>query len=598
MHRPAARTSLPLTILIVVLTALLWKAAAGCEHNQARNSAPGGTVDDGAGESSATEPPTIRLASSREARSQRFATALACVDCHSNAPTALAMRDGDGRPVAPFDLWQATMMANAARDPLFRAVLAAEMRATPAIADVIQNKCLTCHSPMMAYERQAVGELARLESLYRDDTEARLALDGVSCTVCHQITAKGLGAPESFSGRFTVTDDRLAFGPHADPFARPMDNRSGYYPVRADHVRESRMCASCHTLFTDAHAPDGTPLGTRLPEQTPYLEWRNSVFSTEGDAPGPEAASCQDCHVPTVDEDERALRTAIARRPDGSDFPPVVDRAPYGRHVFIGGNTLIPAILRDHADELNPLAPPQAFDRIIELTTEQLAQRTGRLAIEHARRTDGAVSFAVRVENLTGHKFPTGYPSRRAWLRVQVLDEAGNLLAVSGDYDAGGRLVDGGGRPLPSETVGGPIQPHHVEITGSDQVQVYEAIMADGDGEPTMRLMRGATYLKDNRLLPRGWRADHPDAEHTRPAGVDGDEAFTDGTDTVRFRLPVAGAAGLVTVKAELLYQTLSARFASELFTFDAPEVHAFRRYFESADRAPVTVAIAEVKVP
>ena len=49
------------------------------------------------------------------------------------------------------------------------------------------------------------------------------------------------------------------------------------------------------------------------------------------------------------------IATRIARRPAGDDFPPIDDRSPYHRHVLVGGNTWVPAMIRDFADELAAL---------------------------------------------------------------------------------------------------------------------------------------------------------------------------------------------------------------------------------------------------
>ena len=58
-----------------------------------------------------------------------FATAEVCADCHSNHDSSDAMRDAAGRPVGPYDLWGATPMANAARNPYWWAAVAAESTA-------------------------------------------------------------------------------------------------------------------------------------------------------------------------------------------------------------------------------------------------------------------------------------------------------------------------------------------------------------------------------------------------------------------------------------------------------------------------------------
>ena len=45
--------------------------------------------------------------------------------------------------------------------------------------------------------------------------------------------------------------------------------------------------------------------------------------------------------------------------------------------------------------------------------------------------------------------------------------------------------------------------------------------MGNVDGSPTFTLLRAAEHLKDNRLLPKGWNPNHPDAEHTGVAAED-----------------------------------------------------------------------------
>lgn len=533
----------------------------------------------------------------------RFATSLVCARCHSHSDAAQAMRDAQGRTVAPFDLWRASMMANSARDPLWRAVVAAEAAATPSRSAEIQAECMRCHAPMAAIEAERAGDApVSLALLATDGARAQLALDGVSCTVCHQIPESSL---TNDSGHLGIGDDRLIFGPHAEPFTGPMRRFTNYTPTHATHLRKSALCATCHTLHTETLAPDGAKTGHRLPEQTPYLEWRNSVFNDEVAEPGPDAASCQACHTPTTDDDGAAIETRLAHNPMGRDFPFVKPRAPYGRHVFVGGNTLVPAIFRDRTDELGTLAPAAAFEATIAATRSQLTTRTARVAIEdvayYVQRGEKALNVTVRVENLTGHKLPTGFPEvRRAWLRARLRDATGAIVASSGEHDALGRILGASGAPLASELVGGPVEPHREAVAlWKDEVALFEAVLADADGKPTWRLLRGASYLKDDRLLPRGWRPDHPDAAITAPVGLEGDADFTGGSDLVRFAFPAP--EGALELEVALLYQPLGARFAAELFALDAPEIARFKAMFDAlpeVDRVPVVVAEARVQLP
>lgn len=547
-------------------------------------------------------PASLTLATTAAVTEGRFATAPVCASCHSNAAGANAMRDAAGNAIAPHDLWQATMMANAARDPFFRAMVAAEQEATPAAAGAIADKCLTCHSPMARTEAHLNNEPSpdlALISGPGSSPRTQLALDGVSCTLCHQIQDIGLGSESSFSGGFVIGDQREIFGPHASPFAMPMVGQSGFTPVAGGPLPASRHCASCHTLTTDTLDSAGIPTGHSLLEQAPYLEWRNSVFSTETPTPRPEAASCASCHAPTEDALGGAIRTAIARRPNGTDFPSLGPRSPYGRHLFLGGNTLIPGILRDRRAELQPTAGDAAFDALIARVRDQLATRTARIETVSAGRRAGRVEVRLRLRNLTGHKLPTGFPSRRVLLELTLRDRNGRILVRSGHTDSRGRLLDAAGRIRPEESRGGGVIGHRSIIDSADAALVYEAVMADASGAPTGRLLRGASFLKDNRLLPRGWTAVGPEAGRTAATGAaasDGD--FTGGADEVLVSLPEGGAGAPFSLEARLLYQTLSPRFADELFQSRTTEARAFRAAWLQADTRPLTLAIATVPVP
>jgi hypothetical protein len=420
-----------------------------------------------------------------------------------------------------------------------------------------------------------------------------LGLDGVSCTLCHQIEDIDLGQDASFSGAWTLLGEGRIYGPHAEPFVTPMVNSLGLTPVAAPHIRDSATCATCHTLFTDALTPAGEPTGARLAEQTPYLEWRNSAFSTEVAVPGPAAASCQDCHVPTTSVDGQPLSTRIAHRPDGADFPAnVVEREPYGRHTFVGANTVMLALIRDYADILQPGASSAAFDANIAATRAQLSQATATVAITAPIRAGDSLRIPVTVTSLVGHKLPTGFPSRRVFLAVEVRDASDVIVFRSGGFDSRGRLLDGVGEILASELAGGPIAGHHDQLTSPEQVQIWEAIMADDEGQPTYRLLRGATYLKDNRLLPPGWDPQQATAA-IAPAGVEGDPDFGPAGDTVAFVVAAPAAAGPYSVEARVYYQTLSPRFLAELFALEGPRIRAFEAMLADADLSPELLASA-----
>ncbi len=516
-----------------------------------------------------------------------FATSRVCAQCHANDDSALAMRDEVGTPIGPDDLWRGTMMANSARDPFWWAMVKAETVATPSRAAEIEAECTHCHAPMAAIREDLYGGPLALDDLLDGSSDrAHLALDGVACAACHQIPATDVLGPPPLPATGEM------FGPHANPFTMPMQMHTGFTPAAAGHVTESAICGTCHTLRTDALAEDGTLTGAHLSEQAPYLEWRNSQYTTET-AGGADPRSCQDCHMPTRSEGGVELSTRIARRPPGGDFPPISDRSPYGRHVLVGGNTWVPAMLRDFADELRPKASTEDFDATIDAARHMLADMTADVSIVDTSRAADTLSFRVRVDSRVGHKFPSGVPARRAWLRLRVTDASGTVVFASGGVDDEGRLVDGRGSPLPIESVGGPVEPHHTVIDDDAQVQIFESVLGDADGDATYRLLRGEAFLKDNRLLPLGWRTDGPHADETAPrlAGTDAD--FVGGGDTVTYEVLAPAAAGPYDIEATLWYQPIGSRFAAELFALDAPEIRAFERIWDATDRTPELVGTA-----
>jgi hypothetical protein len=529
----------------------------------------------------------------RDVRTEVFATAVSCAPCHDNRDDSAALRDGRGRGIAPYGLWRGSMMANAARDPFFQAAVAAEVLAAPDRKEEIEARCLHCHAPMASMEERRAGRkglsMAALGRTHTEDEQdlAALALDGVSCTLCHQILPENLGKPESLDGGFAVGEWREIYGPHDELFVMPMWRIVKYWPVEGHHMTLSAHCGTCHTALLEGG----------VPELAPYLEWRNSAYDDERAKPGPAAATCQACHQPRTSDGGAPIRTRIAHASHAGDIRWIEPREPVGRHLFAGGNTLLPAILRDHATELGVKAPPEAFDEAIARAREMLEERTARLAIERVSRDPDLTHFTVSIGNLAGHKFPTGHSSRRAWLRLRARDPEGKLLLAWGEHDREGRILGADGVPLPSELAGGPIAPHQLAFGGAGDVPVFEAILADAKGAPVFRSVLARGYAKDNRLLPLGWSAEHEDAPKTAPKGTAGDADFEAGGDKVRCAIPVPVEIRVFSIEVELLYQTLSPRHAAELFRADTPEVRRFQTYYEAADRTPVVVAIAGMVV-
>lgn len=523
-----------------------------------------------------------------------FATGRVCGECHSTAPGSTANRDELGRGVGLFEQWSASTMANAARDPLFRAVLAGELARAPAAGDAIAGVCLTCHSGMGRHAQLHAGATTRLGLVYAATNEGQLARDGVSCTLCHQVQPANLGQDSSFSGGYQFGSAKQEFGPYAAPFATPMVNRSGFTPVEGAHVQSPALCGTCHALVTEALTPAGAGTGHLMGEQLTYLEWRRSAFTTEGGGTSP--TSCQTCHMPDTQADGvTPLVTRLAHTPNGTDWQQVQPRGPFSRHTFVGANTLLPKLLRSGRALLNPPAGDAALVEAEQRARELLATKSARVTVSGLAWSAGTLRFDVALENLAGHKFPSGYPSRRAFLHVRALDAAGATLAEVGRTDGDGRLLGSDGLPLGPELRGGASHPHRARVTSASEVPVYESVMSDGHGGASFELLGAEGFLKDNRLLPMGHQDTTTGPLSTAPVGVT-DAAFVAGGATVRFELPLATTPARLEVRLE--YQTFGPRYLDEVLARPSPEVTALRSMLTPGVLAPELVDRVELPVP
>jgi hypothetical protein len=234
------------------------------------------------------------------------------------------------------------------------------------------------------------------------------------------------------------------------------------------------------------------------------------------------------------------------------------------------------AILNRFRAELGVVARPAELDAAVMRSKAFLQSSSASLAVEHARIVGGRLDADIIVRNLTGHKLPTAYPSRRTWLHVTV-------------HDGEGRLVFSSGQPEPPGAIAGNdndrdaarFEPHYREIRSGDEVQIYEAIMGTAAGEVTTGLLSAVSYLKDNRLPPRGFdkRTAHADVAVHGEALADPD--FGAGEDRVRYSVDTAGARGPFTVEARLWYQSIGYRWARNLEGYTAAEPRRFVSYYD-----------------
>ena len=307
--------------------------------------------------------------------------------------------------------------------------------------------CGACHDPAVLF----TGSMD--EPIDRTSVEAQA---GLTCLTCHGI--RGLH-DRTGNGNYilrSTSPDLYLFSDAVEPGlprrlhdaalrARPEAHRSS---MLAGVLRSSEFCATCHKVSLRE------PLNEYrwLRGQNEFDNWENSGVSREGAQTfylPPNRRICQDCHMPP----EPASRGDLAAV-DGT----------VRSHRFLAANTALPFIRGDTAS----LRRVEEFLQDEKVRVDVFGWRSadgsrGERALGNAADLPpGAeVVFDVVVRNQgTGHTFPGGtLDSNEGWLDVRLLDEAGRIIARSGELGPDGHLdplahvyralfVDSAGRPI------------------------------------------------------------------------------------------------------------------------------------------------------
>ena len=517
----------------------------------------------------------------------RFIAAADCGSCHrasqpGDQPAVLrapespndAVPSPEGEDISPITDWKSSVMANAFTDPYFRAAMAHEAEHFPELAGFIEDKCLTCHTPMARLHAHKTG-VGLEDGFFRAATAmiAPHAREGISCALCHQITDDVI-TQDINSGAYDVDYHReppLIFGPYQAPVKQAMVNAIGFEPEFGMQMSDARHCASCHELFTPVidNATD-QPTGGYFPEQTPYTEWTLSDFGPQGST----TTTCQDCHMASDAIGDNFLTRLAVNRNDGSVNKNWPERAPYSPHVFLGGNTWLLETLEMFREELGRDSINQAgeFQQTAERTREFL-KTAASLSSSGVSADSNLLSYQVTINNHTGHKLPTSFPSRRMWLATRVTDARGVTVFESGVPDDRYYLPADAAftraECLASRKPAGfdstsCFSPHVDLVTSAEQVPVYETILKSTTDQITHILLYASASFKDNRIPPKGFITENA-PDFVKPDGVEGDTNFNaggSGSDTVSYQLSLPdGAQRPLQVETTLYYQTIRPTF-------------------------------------
>jgi hypothetical protein len=453
----------------------------------------------------------------------------ACAPCHSAAP---------GREIRIQGEWAGSMMAHAARDPVFYAALAVANKYSAVTGENTGEYCIRCHSP--------TGWLAARSE---DVTGASLRgtdMDGVQCDYCHRVVdpldPDSTVPPTLFpvpgygNGMHVV---QAAGSPKRGP---RFDPAAPHGAVPDSFQSSASLCGICHDVSNPFHTAGQDRITLPPHEYSPlertYSEWLLSAFSSEGPA-----GTCQGCHMGPA-AGYAASSPSAPWRPD------------VRAHDLTGGNTFVPRILGAFWEGLDTALLARGAERA-RATLGRAAEVSGT-----AVRTPGGVTASVRVTNLTGHKLPTGYPEgRRMWLSIAATDSAGDTLRLSGAYD-----------------------PDAADLVPDSGARVYEAVHGLSDAAaaryglspgPSFHFSLNDTVLFDNRIPPRGFTNAGFAQRRAGPVGA----SYADGVhwDDAVYELP----AGTARIAAVLRYQSVSRPYVTFLRDENAGNVFDWNSWGE-----------------
>ncbi|MCB9753680.1 MAG: hypothetical protein H6713_27375 [Myxococcales bacterium] len=378
-----------------------------------------------------------------------------CASCHLFFnPPELA----DQPNISP-QAYTGSMMANAARDPVFWADVAIAHQDAPGETE----DCVRCHAPRAFLEGR--GDAISIDELAPTD------LEGVTCELCHRMLDDGVTPPGD--ARYVIDD--LAVGglvPRRGPWAyAPEDDPE--HPTSDDNalLESGELCGTCHDVTTARERvdDDGQPVGALFNEQRTYREWLYSDYS------GGTVRSCQYCHMPPLLDVAGcdAFNLAKKTHPTGGR-----------RHDLVGINLGVMRLVQAMYGDAGTGELDDGYFELSRARVADMQAQSAKLKVEFPAELDltaGVPALPVTVINETGHKLPTGYSEGRVmWLEFTAT-YGDAVIYGSGRWDARARAIE-----------------------ADAQVRRYEAIAEEYGTGVRHHLLRNNHWIVDNRIPPRG----------------------------------------------------------------------------------------------
>lgn len=484
------------------------------------------------------------LPGSQVGQSGNLETPDRCDNCHG----------GYNLAVEPAFNWRGSMMAQAARDPLFYACLAIANQDAPGSGDM----CLRCHTP----DGWLNGRCMPTDGSLLNNNDRQ----GVQCDFCHKMVKPTPLGVNPFPGNTAYTSTAYGSGTYTQDQAYlkliaplPLTTANGMYMADANNAKrgpfadavgrhqmfyspfhsQSDLCGTCHDVsnpvFTrisitnpdykmNASGLKSETFDLRLmfPVERTYSEWMASGFNAPGTAAH---KTCQDCHMRDVTGKGAKMTDAPVR----TNLP---------LHDMTGGNTFVPKMVKQkYAAEVNA----QALDAGMQRAKNNL-QNSATLELTV---NDDKTQASVRVTNHTGHKLPTGYPEgRRMWINLKAYSSAGTLLQEYGAYDVATAVLTKEGTRI-----------YECEPGISQEVADATGLPAG----PSFHFAINSQIYFDNRIPPAGFTNAKLVAAQSPVIGA----SYADGQnwDVSTYSLP----PGTARVEANLYYQTTSKEYVEFL---------------------------------
>jgi hypothetical protein len=240
-------------------------------------------------------------------------------------------------------------------------------------------------------------------------------------------------------------------------------------------------------------------------------------------------------------------------------------------------------ILKENIDSLGVTADPEYLDSTIARAKRNLTESSLVLSTFSNFQED-TLEVKVFLENLAGHKLPTGIPFRRMWVHLKVEETGGPVIFESGEWNGDGKIAD----------YDPGYEPHYNIINSEDDVQVYEGVFIDVDQNVTHNLLRAADFLKDNRIPPAGFTTSHisydstalfgnvlNDPNFNKDGGVEGT-----GMDIITYKIP-GQQNKTYRVTAEICYQSIKSELVDHLRGTSEPDVIKFVGMYDALPNVP-----------